>query len=337
MPRSQGFQRYFPTSRVQFAGQLNATDGGFHEHYSSQLGSAQHFMSQSLPQPLDEQASIQQLYTRPGQNTAFVPIRASNQMYPMAPTSMANDEGLYSLQLGQAMFGEGYDYDPQYSESSSRSHTPPLPPLSPDITPPDSPPETPPMLRKNRSSSIWVTNQHSPQTARRNRADSLKPRKNVMGRSQSANYKLGDNRSPPGRPSGGKGRRKSKHGSRNSSRASSVAGKDSRRSSGNRGRIAMTSSLLGSLSILLTSCGHTLYFCHVWFKPYELHFALLFRHVSYFLHLPLWEEANCCRFHKFCSVSKYPRLHLFLSSFFLTIFFFSFLFLGGTLNSQILY
>ncbi|XP_002735482.2 uncharacterized protein LOC100378522 [Saccoglossus kowalevskii] len=40
------------------------------------------------------------------------------------------------------------------SESSSRSHTPPLPPLSPDNTPPITPPESPPPTRSRTSSRL---------------------------------------------------------------------------------------------------------------------------------------------------------------------------------------
>ncbi|XP_071479131.1 uncharacterized protein [Diadema antillarum] len=232
MPRTQGFQRYFPQQpRVQFA-----PDAGFHEEYGSPGDRSQAFMSQSLPQPLDDPTrSRPQFHGRPGQNTAFVPIRASNNpLYQMMPpASTPSEKSLFALQLGQPRYPDEYDYNLPYSESSSRSHTPPLPPLSPDITPPETPPESPIVLKKNRSSSIWVTNNHmSPLGSQRNRGDLLgKPRKGQVNRSHSANYKLGDSRSPL-RKSGGKGRRKMKHGSRNSSRASSVSGKESRRSSG---------------------------------------------------------------------------------------------------------
>lgn len=183
-------------------------------------------MSQSLPQPLDNQGSLQRLYNRPNQNTAFVPIHASNPMYPMMPGGGMNEEAFAMQQMG-------YEYDVPYSESSSRSHTPPLPPLSPDITPPETPPDSPTVYKKNRSSSsLYVTNnQPSPINPRRSRGDSMgKPRKSSVNRSHSANYKLGDSRSPL-RKSGGKGRRKNKHGSRNSSRGSSSSGKESRKSS----------------------------------------------------------------------------------------------------------
>ncbi|XP_041468245.1 uncharacterized protein LOC121418435 [Lytechinus variegatus] len=231
LPRSQGFQRYYSSSRSQFPDQYN-TDAGFHEQYIDQMDNrGQAFMSQSLPQPLDDQGLLQRLYQRPNQNTAFVPIRASNPMYPMMPGGGMSEEAFAMQQMA-------YEYDMPYSESSSRSHTPPLPPLSPDITPPETPPDSPSAYKKNRSSSIWAANnQQSPLNPRRNRGDSLgKLRKGPVNRSHSANYKLGDSRSPLKR-SGSKSRRKNKHGSRTNSRASASTGKDSRKSSGSSSRV----------------------------------------------------------------------------------------------------